>query len=78
MLRVYRHTNKCSIEEKVESTQDAMDFINEWSEKDLKDNSIEWNAFGLEEFNQDTQEYEEYYNEDGEDILELMDSEGKR
>ena len=73
-LRVYRHTNKQSIEENVENIQEAIDFINEWSAKDLKDNSIEWNAFGLEEFNPDSNEFEEYYNENGEDILEIIDN----
>lgn len=73
-LRVYRHTNKQIIEQKVKNIQEAIDFINEWTEKDLKDDSTEWNVFGLEEFNPVTDEYEEWYNEDGEDILEVIDN----
>lgn len=72
MLKVYRLTNKQSIEEKVETIKKAIDFINDWAEKDLQDESIEWNAFGLEEFNVETKEFDEWYNEDGESIEDVM------
>ena len=52
----------------VESPEEAIRVINERAEKDLKTLGIVSNAFGLEVFNKEEKEWEEWYSEEGSDI----------
>lgn len=56
---------------KVNTIEEAIKWINEQTELDLNDDSITWNASGLEEL--EDGEWMEYYNEEGLDIKEIME-----
>jgi len=55
---------------KVNNVQEAIVWLNEQADADLKDKSITWHAGGLEEYNREISEYCEYYNDKGPDIKE--------
>jgi len=54
----------------VSSIQEAKAKIRELTERDLEDEDVGSNAMGLEEF--EDGEWFEYYDEQGQDIMELM------
>lgn len=63
---------------RVSSIEEAVKKIKELAQKDLKDPRIEINAFGLEEYNdyiEKLNEWEEWYDEGGFDIGQIMDGE---
>ena len=74
-LRVWRVVNNPNnfTHYPVKSEEEAIKKINELAQIDLKSPFIDWNAFGLEVFNEEKQKWdgEEYYNEEGEDIREI-------
>ena len=60
----------------VESIDEDIPYINKWTKTDLEDDSIVFNSMGLEIYDNDGQDglmWQEYYNEDGQDIEEIMD-----
>ena len=66
----------------VESPIQAIALIEQWADEDLKNPNVEFNAFGLEVYDDtDLPEedkgteagWSEWYNSDGEDIQEIMD-----
>ena len=70
-LRAWWNRNSTQITKDVKTVEEAIKWINEQAELDLKDNNIIWNAGGLEEF--EDGEWSEYYNEDGLDIKEIIE-----
>lgn len=67
-LRVYHITNGETTYHYVNDVEQARRLIKELAESDLLDDSIEYNVFGLEEWNEDEDEWQEWYDEDGCDI----------
>lgn len=69
-LRVWRIRNVPNrpIYIHVESPEEAIRVINERAERDLKTPGIVSNAFGLEVFNEEEKEWEEWYSGEGSDI----------
>ena len=57
---------------KVKDIEEAKRTIEELTQEDLKDKSVEDNVGGLEVF--ENGEWSEYYNDDGQDIMEIIDS----
>jgi len=55
---------------KVDSPEQAIKKINSIAKRQLKNENIFANAFGLQEFDEETQEWIEWMNEYGEDIDE--------
>lgn len=78
-LRVYHIRNgNMAHHLEVETPMQAIAHIELWADEDLKNPNIEFNAFGLEVFNEedldnDNAGWSEWYNSDGEDIAEIMD-----
>lgn len=82
-LRVYHIQNgNVAHQLEVETPMQAIAHIELWADEDLKNPNIEFNAFGLEVYD-DTDlpdedkgteaGWSEWYNSDGEDIAEIMD-----
>lgn len=67
-LRIYHTKNGETITHYVNDVYHAKTLINALAQSDLLDNSVIYNCFGLEEWNEDEQEWEEWYDEDGCDI----------
>lgn len=55
----------------VKNPEEARELINEWIDRDLEDSTVTDNSFGLEVLEDGV--WCEYYNEDGDDILEEID-----
>ena len=55
----------------VKDIVEATSILMEYTNRDIDDNRVEWNAGGLEVF--DGEEWVEWYDEKGNDIYELMD-----
>ena len=72
-LRVWWHNNKKTLYEPVNNVEDAKVWIRGRAQQDLEDVFVIWNAGGLEVF--EDGEWCEWYNEDGFDIMELMEQE---
>ena len=78
-LRVYHIQNgNVAHQLEVETPMQAIAYIELWAGEDLKNPHIEFNAFGLEVFNEEDLDngnagWSEWYNSDGEDIAEIMD-----
>ena len=78
-LRVYHIQNgNMAHQLEVETPMQAIAHIELWADEDLKNPNIEFNAFGLEVFNEedldnDNAGWSEWYNSNGEDIAEIMD-----
>ena len=78
-LRVYHIQNgNMAHQLEVETPMQAIAHIELWADEDLKNPNIEFNAFGLEVFNEEDLDngnagWSEWYNSDGEDIQEIMD-----
>ena len=79
-LRVWHATNLGHETYPVNTPDEAKTLINILTQKDLNNSDIEYNAFGLEEYDESAQDKDsnwfEYYNEDGKDIMEIMDKVG--
>lgn len=60
----------------VASVREAYDYINAEANRQLAYDWIETNAFGLEVFNEDDQEWEEWVDEYGGDINEYAQEQG--
>jgi len=65
----------------VKNIEEAIKWLDEQTNLDLDDDSITWNAGGLEEFDEEMKNngcdgWCEYYNEDGLDIMEIMTERG--
>jgi len=56
----------------VKNVEEAKVIIKREIKRQLKDSSISSNVFGLEEF--EDGEWREYYNDDSEDIMEMIDN----
>lgn len=76
-LRFYHIANGHIVHQQdVETPFQALILINKYAEDDLKDESIEFNAFGLEQYSEediDGTHWTEWYNNDGQDICEVLD-----
>lgn len=78
-LRVYHIQNgNMAHQLEVETPMQAIAHIELWADEDLKNPYVEFNAFGLEVFNEedldnDNAGWSEWYNSNGEDIAEIMD-----
>ena len=55
----------------VKDIREATSILMEYTNRDLDDNMVEWNAGGLEVF--DGEEWIEWYDDKGNDIYTLMD-----
>lgn len=75
-LRVYHIANgEYAHQQEVQTPEEAMKLIDKWSEEDLHNPRIEYNCFGLEEYSEkaiDGEHWTEWYNENGDDIMEVM------
>jgi hypothetical protein len=72
-LRVWWNRDGIESKKEVKSEQEAIEWLGEQAEKDLHDENITWNAGGLEE--QDEDGWSECYNEEGLNIMEIMEEE---
>ena len=77
-LQVWSRSNKEPRNKRVGSVKEAIEWIQRWSKKELHDNSIEYNAFGLEVFEEvsmssDELGWCEYYDKHGRDVMEIID-----
>jgi hypothetical protein len=72
-MRVWRIANEPSNSSyyPVSSEEEAIKKINELAQKDLKNEGVFWNAFGLEIYEEGWWLGEEYYNKEGEDIRQI-------
>jgi len=73
ILRVWHNVNGDNHFHNVGSVKQAQEVINKWIKNDLMFDDIIFNAFGLEIL--ENGEWSEYYNDDGLDIMELIDNE---
>lgn len=81
-LKVYHIQNgNVAHEVEVETPFQAMSLIDQWTSEDLNNPHIEFNAFGLEEYDDSDlpeadkggeEGWSEWYNSDGQDIMEIM------
>lgn len=67
-LRVYHIVNGETTYHLVENPHHAKVLIDALAKSDLLDHSIDYNVFGLEEYNKETKRWEEWYDENGDDI----------
>lgn len=75
-LRAWHIINGVVVERRdVETPDEAKTIIRKWIDNDIQNPQISYNAFGLEEFDPVLNTYCEYYNEDGDDIMEEIDAE---
>jgi antitoxin component HigA of HigAB toxin-antitoxin module len=74
-LKVYHIQNGIEHLHPVKDIEQAKELINTLTEADLKNPNVEFNAFGLLEWDEEEQEYLEYYDEEGRDIIEILDAE---
>lgn len=74
-LRVWWNRNGINTYHVVNSVESAKRLISICSTSDLANPNVEWNAGGLEVF--ENGEWVEYYDEDGRDIMEIMDEEAE-
>lgn len=64
----------------VENIQEAITLIDKWTEEDMNNPFVEFNAFGCEEYSEeaiDGEHWTEWYDEDGYDIIQIMDGENE-
>jgi len=76
-LEVWYISSKAERRIPVKSVDEAITYINKWTKADLEDDSIVFNSMGLEIYDNDGQDglmWQEYYNEDSQDIEEIIDS----
>jgi hypothetical protein len=64
-LRIYHIRNGETEYHRVSDLEHARILINALAQSDLLDKSVEWNAFGCEEWNEDEKEWEEWHDEGG-------------
>ena len=69
-LRVWWNRNGKQTNFSVKDVEQAKQVIERETQKDLKNPFVVWNAFGLEVF--EDGDWCEFYNEDGLDILEII------
>lgn len=71
-LQVWWIRNGVTEKHRVLTVEDAIKLIKQFIKEDLEDKKFVWNAGGLEEF--EDGEWTEWYNDDGEDIMEVIDN----
>lgn len=80
-LRVYHVVNGTYSEQIcVDTVEKGKELIKVLMERDLHNPSIEFNCFGLEEYSEkaiDGEHWTEWYNEDGEDVMEVIGKENE-
>lgn len=76
-LKVYHIQNGIQHLYPVKDVEQAKRLIGTLSESDLYNELVEFNAFGLVEWDSDEKDYFEWYDEDGRDIMEIMDEEAE-
>ena len=74
-LKVYHIQNGIEHLHPVKDVEHAKRLINNLTESDLNNPRVEFNAFGLLEWYEEEQDYGEWYDEDGRDIMEVMEEE---
>ena len=57
----------------VDSVEEAIEVIEKRADEQVNDESVAWNVLSCEVFDKDTQEWEDYYSEDGLSIDELLE-----
>lgn len=75
-MRVWLNRNGKNTFEQVESISEAKAIIRKAIAKDLKDDNVITNAFGFEVI--EDGDWSEYYDNDGNDIMEAIDNEDKK
>ena len=58
----------------MKTTDEAIVLINQLAQSDLQDDDISFNAFGLEEYLEQEADWFEWTNEDGDDIMYIIDN----
>ena len=75
-LRIYHIQNsEISNYFPVKDINHAKAIIDNLAQSDLLNDNVEMNVFGLEQFNEETKDWEEWYDEDGCDIDEHFEME---
>jgi len=64
-LRIYHIRNGETEYHRVSDLAHARILIDALAQSDLLDERVEWNVFGCEEYNEETEDWEEWYDEDG-------------
>lgn len=78
LLKAWWNRNSCQFYKKVETIEEAIEWLREQTQNDLQNQKVTWNAGGLMEFDEsfvsdDEDGWCEYYNEDGDDIMAIID-----
>ena len=76
-LKVYHIQNGIEHLYPIQNIEQAKRLITELAQSDLFNEAIEFNAFGVLEWDSEEQDYFEYYDEDGRDIMEILDDEAE-
>ena len=74
-LRVYHIQNQVNHYYPVKDINHAKTLIEALTESDLMNEEVEMNVFGLEEYNEESKDWEEWYDDEGCDIFEHFDME---
>jgi len=74
-LRVWWNRNGKQTTYKVNDVEDAKAIITELTNDDLNNDTVIWNAGGLEVY--EDGEWSEWYSEEGLDIMEIIDNENE-
>ena len=72
-LKVYHIQNGIEHTYPVKDVEHAKGLIEDLIESDLHNPSVEFNAFGLLEWDEEEKDYGEWYDEDGRDIMEILE-----
>lgn len=74
-LKVYHIQNGIEHLYPIKDIDHAKRLISDLVESDLNNPNVEFNAFGVVEWDEEEQDYGEWYDEDGRDIMEILDDE---
>lgn len=74
-FRVWWNTDGDEFEFFVDTIDEAKIVLKTLTRRDLQDDTIGYNAGGLEERNHEADEWNEWYDDDGRDITEVMNDE---
>ena len=74
-LKVYHIQNGIEHLYPIKDIDHAKRLISDLIESDLNNPNVEFNAFGVVEWDEEEQDYGEWYDEDGRDIMEILDDE---
>ena len=66
--QAWHKNNQADYEETVETIAEAITWLDQVAQDDLDDNTVVWNAQGLQEYDTEDNEWVEWYDDDGDDI----------